>query len=112
MNDSDRALKKQAALRQRKPLTDPQRNLIDFYRTFHERTGYWPTFAEVVDGLKFNSNEAVAGHVRRLLAKGYMTRGPKGKQRSIAVVPDPGDDCCPTCGRMFELRKRSRGVRQ
>ena len=102
---------KKAAVRARYPTTQRQRDIMDFYRTFHERSGYWPTFAEAVQGMGFSSNEAIAGHVRRLIAKGYMARGARGKSRSITVVQDPGDLCCPACGRAFEPKKTVRGVR-
>jgi SOS-response transcriptional repressor LexA len=96
---TDEKAKQEAAMRARHPLTDRQRDVIDFYRSFHERTGFWPSFRDVMAGMKFRSPEAVAGHVRRLLAKGYMARGPKGKSRTIMALPDPDENCCPTCGR-------------
>jgi len=108
--ETDDQLKSQAANRAQHDLTDRQRDVLDFYRTFHERTGFWPTVREVMAGMGFKSPEAVVGHVGRLVKKGWMTQGPKGSARTVAVVPDPGDNCCPTCGRMFEIRKSRRGV--
>ena len=110
MKTTEKVTKKQAALRAKNPITDRQRDVIGFYRSFHERTGFWPSFSEVVAGMGFNSNQAVVGHVSRLIAKGYMARGPKGQSRTIMALPDPGDSCCPTCGRAFDSRKIAGGV--
>lgn len=94
----------QAKVRAQHQLTDAQRRVIEFYRSWHLRTGFWPSFSEARDGLGFLSNEAVGGHVRRLIAKGYMARGPRFQARTIMVLPDPESPCCPTCGRAFQSK--------
>lgn len=56
------------------PLTERQKALYEWIRAFVERTGEWPTFRQIQDGIGYSSPNSVTQNVKALLRKGWLVR--------------------------------------
>lgn len=68
-------------------LTDTQRRILEFLRTFLTGHGYPPTRKEIAERFEFDSHSAADGHLRALEKKGYIAIAP-GVSRGIRIVKE------------------------
>lgn len=68
-------------------LTDKQRALCEFVRSYTETQGYPPTVREIADALALRSPSSAYNHIRNLQELGVI-RYEKGKSRSITLVEE------------------------
>lgn len=68
-------------------LTDTQRRVIEFLRTFSAQKGFMPTRAEIADNFGWNSPNAAHEHLLALKRKGAITLG-RGTARSMGITPE------------------------
>lgn len=73
----------------RSPLTDRQRQVLDFVRRYRRRMGYGPSIREIGRALGIRSPNGVVCHLRVLARKGWIDRrdsaeGRRAPARSIA----------------------------
>ncbi len=66
-------------------LTKKQLAVLEFLEEFTERTGYSPSYREIMTGLGLLSVSAVAEHVDNLVAKGILRKVP-GAARSLEIL--------------------------
>jgi repressor LexA len=69
-------------------LTDRQRAIYDFIRSFTIDRGFCPTFREIAAHFGMRSHYGVACHLEALERKGMITRQP-GASRAISLIDDP-----------------------
>lgn len=67
------------------PLTPRQEKVLQWIRTFHEKSGFPPTRAEIARGLGFRSANAAEEHVKALARKGTIELLP-GASRGIRLA--------------------------
>lgn len=82
-------------------LTDPQRNVMDFFRRFYVYHGIPPTIREIGDRFEIKSPNGVVCHLTALVRKGFLKKageGQKGKRglshAYVPVVPEGHCFCC------------------
>jgi repressor LexA len=66
-------------------LTPRQRQILDYLRREHRRTGIMPTTREIQQYFGFSSQTAAMSHLRALERKGVIRRAP-GKARAVQVL--------------------------
>lgn len=71
----------------RRPLTDRQRQILDFIAG-HARRGLPPTLREIGKAFGMRSTNAVADHLKLIERKGYLERTPL-KSRGLRVIDWP-----------------------
>ena len=72
-----------------RPLTDSQKAVLAFIKSFQEKEGFPPTQAEIAKGMGFRSANAAAQHLRLLTKKGAIEMTP-GLARGLRItVPSP-----------------------
>lgn len=54
------------------PITDRQREVLDFVRTFRDQKGYCCTIREIMDAFGIKSPQGVTCHLHPLRSKGYV----------------------------------------
>ena len=69
-----------------KPMTDQQRQVLDWITVCRRVKGFCPTVREVQRGLGYASPNAVHGHLWRLRRKGVLT-WEVGQNRTLREVP-------------------------
>jgi len=70
-----------------KAVTPRQLEILQFIRDFRDSQGFSPTMQEIGDHLDL-TRVTVFEHVRALVKKGLLLRGPKHKARSLEISPD------------------------
>ncbi len=73
-----------------KGLTPRQKEILEFIKHQEWRNGFWPSIREIQDNFKFQSTNAVMGHLRALERKGVLERIP-GQARSFRINHPPVD---------------------
>ena len=71
-----------------RPLTDRQRQVLDFIDAEVQRRGYPPSVREIGDAVGLSSPSTVHAHLAALQDKGYLRRDPT-KPRAIEVAREP-----------------------
>lgn len=77
------------------PLTDRQREVLDFLHAYHAEHGTCPSFTQVGEAFGISSEGTVAEHMANLRAKGYVT----AINRRVAAAP------CLRCGQVWRPPK-------
>jgi len=72
-----------------RPLTERQREVLDFVALSVERRGLAPTLREIADAFGFASTASAQKHVAELVRKGYLTRE-RHRSRGLGVVSGRG----------------------
>lgn len=89
-------------MRKMPALTQRQRQVYDFVRTFIVEKGYSPSFEEIGMGVGLASTATVYKHVQNLDRKGLLSRS-YNRARSITLGPRATLavplNACPLCGR-------------
>ena len=67
------------------PLTQRQRQIVEFIQQSQEGAGIVPTQREIADHFRFRSTNAVRQHLRLIEQKGFLETG-DGKARSLKLV--------------------------
>lgn len=57
-------------------LTDRQKEILSFLKSFIKKNGFPPTLREVSEDFGFVSTNTVRGHLRLLQKKGFIKRAP------------------------------------
>ncbi len=68
-------------------LTERQKEIVDFIRSYRERRGISPTQREICEEFGFSSFGTLQKHIRLLLEKGVLARD-WNKRRSLVVAGD------------------------
>lgn len=63
-----------------------QRDVLDFITSAIAQRGIPPTYREIGDALGISSTNGVADHVKALVRKGYLNKGPDGTARSLRLT--------------------------
>ena len=71
------------------PLTERQRQILDFIRAFQLRRGISPTHREICDEFGFASYGTAHKHLKLLERKGYLTRT-RHQRRGVELVSTEG----------------------
>ena len=79
---------KHTAPRSERPLTERQRQVLDFIDAEVQRRGYPPSVREIGDAVGLSSPSTVHAHLAALQDKGYLRRDPT-KPRAIEVAREP-----------------------
>lgn len=66
-------------------LTKRQEEILEFIKTYIEKSGFPPTISEIQKEFSFKSPNAVQEHVKALVRKGHIRRNPN-KWRGLEVV--------------------------
>lgn len=66
-------------------LTQRQEQILEFIKTYIERTGFSPTILEMQKEFSFKSPNAVQEHLKALIRKGHLRRNPN-QWRGLEVV--------------------------
>ncbi len=74
----------QKNLRDSMPLTERQKEIVDFVREYRDRRGISPTQREICDRFGFSSFGTLQKHIRLLIEKGALVRD-WNKRRSLMV---------------------------
>lgn len=70
-----------------KPLTKPQRKVLDYVKQYSEAHGLFPALGEISAGLGYKSDATSYEHLLHLAQKGYIVRiGSKATPRAYAVL--------------------------
>jgi len=72
------------------PLTERQRQILQFIKDEIRTKGYPPSVREIGEAIGLSSSSTVHGHMTRLEEKGYIRRDPT-KPRAIEVLLGPDD---------------------
>jgi len=67
------------------PLTDKQRTVLDFLRTFQHAHGWPPSTREIQAHFGFSSQTGAVNYLNIIERKGYIRRDPR-KARSITIL--------------------------
>lgn len=80
----------------REPLTDRQREVLEFIKGYLVDNGFAPTLRETAAYFGFSSVTGVLCHIAPLIRKGYIHRVKIGNihTRYMPVVPDGHCPCC------------------
>ena len=79
------------------PLTNRQREILEFVRAYLGQNGCPPSIREVQAHFGFHSPNGVMGHYRSLKKKGLLRQTVTyGNRCYVPVVPEGS---CPCCGR-------------
>jgi repressor LexA len=70
------------------PLTERQKEIVDFVRDYRTRRGLSPTQREICERFGFSSFGTLQKHIRLLIEKGALVRD-WNKRRSLMVPRDP-----------------------
>jgi repressor LexA len=101
---------------ERQPLTDRQREILDFLESSTRSVGYPPTVREICKATGLKSPRSVSQHLQALERKGYIERG-RDKSRAIrflhkTVAADPSQTgdvvALPVVGRVSAGRALTR----
>ena len=77
------------------PLTPKEQKVHQFIKTFMEKKGYPPTYAEIQEKFKYKAVSSVQQFVEQLKAKGYLKSTEKNQVRAIKPIdPDHSDVLC------------------
>jgi len=71
------------------PLSDRQREVLDFIGQYIRAQGFSPSYQEILTATGLTSLSTAAHHVRTLTAYGYLNRAP-GRFRALSVVDVSG----------------------
>jgi repressor LexA len=83
--------------------------ILDYIRSFTERHGFPPSYAEIAEGCGLGSVGHVQYRVNRLIGQGRLVRSP-GRARSLQVVDHAAAAASATPGRK-QTRKKSTHAR-
>jgi repressor LexA len=72
-------------------LTLRQQEILGFLQIFSQEKGFWPSIREIRDHFRFNSTNAVVGHLRALENKGYITRI-AGQARTYRITYETSEE--------------------
>lgn len=72
------------------PLTRRQRDILDFFRSYHDEHGISPTLEEIAQNFGVNK-VTIFGHVGELERKGVLRRSAKGISRGLQLVEGESD---------------------
>jgi SOS-response transcriptional repressor LexA len=75
------------------PISGRQREVFEYVAEFVDTNGFCPTFREVCQRFRWASPNAATLHVRRLQARGWLTRTPRGAR---SLRPTPGAEAAET----------------
>lgn len=89
-------------------LPEKQRQILDFIRAQHNRSGIFPTIREIAEHMNFRSTNTVDYHLRKLETAGALERGGRLARTFLLTEPLrkgklPGrsaDTCIPIVGRV------------
>ena len=70
-------------------LTNRQQELVDFLKSYHQKTGIMPSTREIQNHFGFSSQTAAVSHLKALEKKGVIQRLP-GKARAVVFPDDVG----------------------
>ena len=70
----------------RKPLTDIQKNALDFIKSFVRENGFSPTRMEMCEEFEWESHNSAQCVVKALVRKGYLRYNEKFTQRNLMVI--------------------------
>jgi len=73
------------------PLTRRQREILDFFQSYHAANGISPTLEEVAQHFGLNK-VTIFGHVSELERKGVLKRAAKGISRGLQLVEAEAED--------------------
>lgn len=73
------------------PLTRRQREILDFFQSYHAANGISPTLEEVAQSFGLNK-VTIFGHVAELERKGVLKRAAKGISRGLQLVESEADE--------------------
>lgn len=76
------------------PLTDRQKQVLDYIASYLERHSYPPTIREIQAHFGLRSTKGVKDHLDRLVEKGYLRRN-DGAARALEVVDPRGERSAP-----------------
>jgi SOS-response transcriptional repressor LexA len=79
------------------PLTERQRQILNYIRSEFAATGVVPTLREVADHAGLAGPTSVLYHLEALARKGYLRRPHWHQDRGWA--PTAPEGCCPCCRR-------------
>lgn len=71
----------------KEPLTEKQREILEFIRSEILNCGYPPSVRDICVGVKLKSTSSVHAHLEALERKGYIRRDP-AKNRAIEIIDD------------------------
>ena len=83
------------------PLTDRQREVLDFIRTYIVWNGYSPAVRDIGAYFSIGSPNGVECHLKALEKRGYITRAKGGQARSIRLTGTEKRRC-PHCGKEID----------
>lgn len=66
----------------RSPITQKQKEVLDFIKSFTKKRGFGPSLKEVQEALGFTSHSTAQFHINQLVEKGFLKKTP-GISRSI-----------------------------
>lgn len=71
-----------------KELTERDREVLDFIKSYIAKYGYAPSYNEIGEGVKLYSKSSVCSHVQKLLDLGEIETDHPGSPRAIRVKND------------------------
>ena len=72
--------------KEKEKLTERQRAILDFIRSYIKEYGYPPSVREIAKGVGLYSSSTVHMHLRNLEEKGYLRRG-SARSRALELLP-------------------------
>ena len=69
------------------PLTERQREVLEFIEQFRKTHGRYPTFKQITVSLGFKSTATIQFHIKGLQEKGYISREPYGRRDFKILQP-------------------------
>ena len=71
-----------------KKLTERDREVLDFIKSYIAEYGYAPSYDEIGEGVKMRSKSSVCSHVQKLLYLGEIETDHPGSPRAIRIKGD------------------------
>ena len=71
-----------------RPITERQKEVLDFIQRWIQVRGYPPTLREIAEGMGINSTNGVNDHLKALEKKGFLSRDDK-RSRGLRPIADP-----------------------
>ena len=68
------------------PLTNRQREILNYLTVYTEQNGFAPSFEEIAENFGYNSLATVHEHLTNLERKGYIKRS-YNESRAIEILP-------------------------
>jgi len=68
-----------------KTITKKQKEILDYVKSYHASSGYFPSYREMQDAFQLSSVSTIFKHIQSLKKKGYL-KGEKNRWRGLSLL--------------------------